>query len=116
MIMYVGGVCKKYGIACSGANENGDCKTTACWQHVHHWVVGSGMAGLGDKSKDVPGEEDRRQRAIRDFVGQAEWEFAYEELDGEVIYRCDRCGGSVPYKYPFCPWCGREMINSKENE
>lgn len=74
------------------------------------------MDGTSAKLKTVPGEEDRRQRAIRDLIGQAEWEISYEYADNEITYFCDRCGGYVSYKYPFCPWCGREMVNAEVDE
>lgn len=35
--------CNKYAVFCTGANERGECKTTACWntsQWLSEWLKG----------------------------------------------------------------------------
>ena len=51
------------------------------------------------------------QNGERDAVcGVSEW--TGPEFDAEgPYYECKACEGGLRGKTPFCPWCGRRMLN-----
>ena len=104
--------CKRYGDFCTGANERGECSTTACWNNVARWEAHIQELVTYYQAKEPEKTSPKELPIEAEIVKHAKWIKVYGEhmSMGHRVWAlaCSECGRLGDWT-PYCPNCGARM-------